>query len=133
MQATYWSLYKVLSLLRKLPSFSTVVGIVLLILLVVAIAIGLQARRYGQIAAGYVARQMCSCLYVQNRDETSCKADIGPQIKGAQIVYMEERVIVNYSGLDSAEARLKPGYGCSVQQFVGSMPSGVLSGTDYND
>lgn len=133
MQATYWSLYKVLSLLRKLPSFSTVVGIVLLILLVVAIAIGLQARRYGQIAAGYVARQMCSCLYVQNRDETSCKADIGPQIKGAQIVYMEERVIVNYSGLDSAEARLMPGYGCSVQQFVGSMPSGVLNGTDYND
>jgi hypothetical protein len=40
---------------------------------------------------------------------------------------------VNYSGLDSAEARLKPGYGCSVQQFVGSMPSGVLNGVDYND
>lgn len=133
MQATYSSLYKVLSLLRKLPSFSTVVGIVLLILLVAAIAIGLQARRYGQVAAGFVARQMCSCLYVQNRDEAACQADIGPQIKGAQIVYMEERVIVNYSGLDSAEARLKPGYGCHVQQFIGSMPSGVLNGTDYND
>jgi hypothetical protein len=126
-------LYKVLSLLRKLPSFSTVVGIVLLGLFIVALAIGYQAQKYGVIAAGYVARQMCSCLYVQNREEASCKADIGPQIEGAQIVYMEERVIVNYSGLDSAEARLKPGYGCSVQQFVGSMPSGVLNGVDYND
>ena len=105
----------------------------LLGLFVVALAIGFQGRKYGQIAAGYVARQMCSCLYVQNRDEASCKADIGPQIKGAQIVYMEERVIVNYSGFDSAESRLKPGYGCNVQEFIGSMPSGVLNGTTYND
>jgi hypothetical protein len=133
MQATLCCPYKVLRLLRKLPSFSTVVGVVLLCLFVVALIVGFQARKYGQIAAGYVARQMCSCLYVQNRDEASCKADIGPQIKGAQIVYMEERVIVNYSGLDSAEARLKPGYGCNVQEFIGSMPSGILNGVDYND
>jgi hypothetical protein len=84
-------------------------------------------------AFSYVARQMCSCIYVQNRDETACLAEIGPQIKGAQIVYMEERVIVNYSGLNQAEARLKPGYGCNVQDFIGSMPSGVLNGTTYND
>ncbi len=122
-----------LLLLRKLPSFSTIVGIVLLGLFVVALAVGYQARKYGVIAAGFVARQMCGCLYVQNRDEASCMADIGPQIKGAQIVYMEERVIVNYSGLNSAESRLKPGYGCNVQTFVGSMPSGVLNGVTYND
>jgi hypothetical protein len=119
--------------LRKLPSFSTIVGVVLLVLFIVALAVGYQARKYGVIAAGFVARQMCSCLYVQGRDEDACKADIGPQVKGAQIVYMEERVIVNYSGLNSAESRLKPGYGCSVQEFVGSMPAGVLNGTTYND
>jgi hypothetical protein len=127
------SLYKVISNLRKLPSFSTIVGVVLLIGFVVALVIGFQAQKYGQVAAGFVARQMCSCLYVQNRSEEACKAEIGPQIEGAQIVYMEERVIVNYSGLDQAEARLKPGYGCNVQDFVGSMPAGVLNGTDYND
>jgi hypothetical protein len=126
-------LYKVFGSLRKLPSFSSFVGIVLVVLFVVALGIGYQAQRYGQIAAGFVARQMCSCIYVQNRDEAACMADIGPQIKGAQIVYMEERVIVNYSGLNQAEARLKPGYGCNVQDFVGSMPSGVLNGTTYND
>jgi hypothetical protein len=127
------SLYKVIGLLRKLPSFSNVVGIVLLCLFVVALVIGYQAQKYGKIAAGFVARQLCSCIYVQNRDEASCMADIGPQVKGAQIVYMEERVIVNYSGLNQAEARLKPGYGCNVQDFIGSMPSGVLNGTTYND
>lgn len=119
--------------MRKLPRFSTVVGVVLILLFVIALAVGFQGRKYGQIAAGFVARQMCSCLYVQNRSEESCKADIGPQIGRAQIVYMEERVIVNYSGFDSAEARLKPGYGCYVQEFVGSMPAGVLNGTNYND
>jgi hypothetical protein len=119
--------------LRKLPSFSVVVGVVLFAALAVAIGIGLQAQRYGKIGAGFVARQMCSCLYVQNRAEDACMADIGPQIKGAQIVYMEERVIVNFSGLDQAEARLKPGYGCNVQTFVGSMPAGVLNGTTYRD
>jgi hypothetical protein len=132
-QAVLKFLYKVFGSLRKLPSFSTIVGVVLLVLFVVALGIGYQAQRYGKIAAGYVARQMCSCIYVQNRDEAACMADIGPQIKGAQIVYMEERVIVNYSGLNQAEARLKPGYGCNVQDFIGSMPSGVLNGTTYND
>jgi hypothetical protein len=125
--------YKVFWPLRKLPSFSTIVGFVLVCLFVVALGVGYQAQKYGQIAAGYIARQMCSCIYVQNRDEASCKADIGSQIKGAQIVYMEERVIVNFSGLNQAESRLKPGYGCNVQDFVGSMPVGVLNGTTYND
>jgi flagellin-like protein len=125
--------YSVMGHVRKLPSFSNVVGVVLLVLFVVALVVGYQARKYGQIASGFVARQMCSCLYVQGRDEDSCRAEIGPQIKGAQIVYMEERVIVNYSGLDQAESRLVPGYGCNVQDFVGSMPAGVLNGTTYND
>jgi hypothetical protein len=125
--------YKVPEPLRKLPSFSIVVGIVLLIGLVVAIGVGLQAQRYGKIGAGFVARQMCSCLYVQNRSEEACMAEVGPQIKSAQIVYMEERVIVNFAGLDQAESRLKPGYGCNVQTFVGSMPAGVINGTNYQD
>jgi hypothetical protein len=119
--------------LRKLPSFSTVVGAVLIGLFIVALAVGYQARKYGVIAAGFVARQMCSCLYVQNRDENSCKADIGSQIKGAKIIYMEERVIVNYYGLDSAEARLKPGFGCNVERFNGSMPAGVSTTATYTE
>jgi predicted membrane metal-binding protein len=123
----------VLCLLRKLPSFSAVIGIVLLVLFLIALGVGFQARRYGVIAAGYVARQMCSCLYVQNRTEQSCAADIGPQIKGAQIVYLEERVIVSYSGLNSAESRLTPGFGCSVQEFVGSMPVGSSKIVKYDE
>jgi hypothetical protein len=112
--------------LRKLPSFSTIVGIVLVVIFIVAMVVGFQLRKYGQIGAGFVAKQMCSCLYVQGRDEASCRAEIGPQIDRSQIVYLDERVIVNFSGLDQAEARLKPGYGCNVQDFIGSMPAAVL-------
>ena len=120
------SLYKVLWPVRKLPSFSTIVGIVLVVIFVIVLGVGYQARKYGEIGAGFVARQMCSCLYVQDRDEQSCRAEIGSQIDAAQIVYMDERVIVNFSGLNQAEARLKPGYGCNVQDFVGTMPAPVL-------
>jgi hypothetical protein len=112
---------------RKLPSFSTVIGLVLVIVFVVALVVGWKARQYGEVAAGFVARQMCSCLYVQNRTEEACRAEIGPQITPAQIVYFDEKVIVNYMGLDQAEARLQPGFGCNVQDFVGSMPTGVLN------
>jgi hypothetical protein len=120
------SLYKVLWPVRKLPSFSTIVGIVLVVIFVIVLGVGYQARKYGEIGAGFVARQMCSCLYVQDRDEQSCRAEIGSQIDAAQIVYLDERVIVNFSGLNQAEARLKPGYGCNVQDFVGTMPAPVL-------
>jgi hypothetical protein len=111
---------------RKLPSFSTIIGIVLIAIFVIGLGVAYQARKYGEVAAGFIARQMCGCLYVQNRDEQSCRAEIGSQIDGAQIVYLDERVIVNFSGLNQAEARLKPGYGCNVQDFVGSMPAPVL-------
>lgn len=111
---------------RKLPSFSTVIGMVLVAAFVVALGVGWQARQYGQVAAGYIARQMCACLYVQNRTEAACRAEIGEQIEPASIVYFDEKVIVNFMGLDQAEARLQPGFGCNVQDFVGSMPSGVL-------
>lgn len=112
--------------MRKLPSFSTVIGVVLVVVFVVALGVGWKARQYGQVAAGFIARQMCACLYVQNRTEQACRAEIGPQITPAQIVYFDEKVIVNYLGLDQAEARLQPGFGCNVQDFVGSMPTGVL-------
>lgn len=130
-------LYKVLGPVRKRPSFSSIVGVVLVVMFVVALVIGWQARRYGQVGAGYVARQMCACLYVQSRDEASCKAEIATQIGAqanmAQMVYLDERVIVNFSGLDLAEARLKPGYGCNVQDFVGTMPAAVLKEPSPND
>jgi hypothetical protein len=101
---------------------------VLWICIVVAIVgagIGWQAMRYAQVASGYIARQMCSCLYVQNRSEESCRAEIGPQIGQAQIVYFNERVVVNFLGLDRAQASLTPGYGCAVRAYEGAMPSGL--------
>jgi hypothetical protein len=111
---------------RKLPSFSSILGVVLGLVLVVALVLGWQAQRYGQVAAGYIARQMCACLYVQNRTEASCRAEMPPEINQTQIVYFDEKVIVNFLGLDRAEARLLPGFGCNVQSFAGSMPTGVL-------
>jgi hypothetical protein len=107
------------------PSFTTIV-IWVLGLLSVAGAIGLWfALQFGQIAAGYTARQLCACLYVQGRQEDECRAEIGPMIQQSQVVYFDERVVVNFLGLDRAQARLTPGYGCAVTRFEGSMPAGM--------
>lgn len=110
--------------MRK-PSFSTVVLWICIAVALVGAVIGWQAMRYAQVAAGYIARQMCSCIYVQNRPEEDCRAELGDQIQQAQIVYFDERVVVNFLGLDRAQASLTPGYGCAVRAYDGAMPSGL--------
>lgn len=117
------------SIVRKLPPFTSIVGIVLLVL---ALLIGVflyKAKQYGEVGAGYVARQMCSCIYVQSRDETACLRDmetsLGASAKYAKIVYFPEKVIVSYAGFASAQAELQTGFGCSVRKFNGAMPNGL--------
>lgn len=115
--------------MRKLPRFSTAVGIVLLVVAAGGAHAAWQARQLGEVAAGYLARQMCGCVYVQNRQEDEClaemRADLGDQVDRAQIVYFQNIVMVNFLGLDQARAELRPGFGCSVGKFEGSMPMGL--------
>lgn len=71
---------------------------------------GLQAK----VATGYVARVVCSCRYVGNRDMASCLTDFEP---GMEIVRVEDdpaakRVTAWVPLLDKRSARFTPGYGC---------------------
>ena len=38
-----------------------------------------------KIGAAYVAKQLCSCLFLTGRSETSCRAEFKPQIDQAQV------------------------------------------------
>lgn len=114
---------------HKKPSFTTIVGIVLLLVAVLFAILMYYAKQYGTIASGYMARQMCSCLYVQGREETSClkdmEAGIGSAAKYTKLVYFPEKVIANFWGIASAQAELSPGQGCAVRAFNGAMPNGL--------
>lgn len=113
---------------RKL-SFTTIVGIVLIVLAILAGVFLYFARQYGVIASGYAARQMCSCIYVQSRTEKSCLKEMeisgGPSFKYVKIVYFPEKVVANFWGVAAAQAKLTPGQGCSVRSFNGAMPNGL--------
>lgn len=114
---------------HKKLSFTTIVGIVLLVIAILAGVFLYFIREYGIVASGYAARQMCSCLYVQNRSEKSCLKDLeisgGSSIKYVKFVYFPEKVMANFWGVAAAQSELSPGKGCSVRGFSGAMPNGL--------
>ena len=61
---------------------------VLVGLLVVAGAAGIvivrRVHRLSVIGAGYLAKQMCSCVFVAERDFASCRADMPPDMVRVQ-------------------------------------------------
>ncbi len=116
--------------MKKRISLSGLVGIVILLILLISAITLYYGKKYAEIATGLMAKQMCSCLYVQNRQEDSCLADMDETIgakftKHMKLVYMDEKVFVTLLGLSIAEAKLDVGYGCSVRYFDGQMPNGL--------
>jgi hypothetical protein len=71
---------------------------------------------YAHIAAGYAAKQTCSCLFVSGRSLESCVADFPPDAREAITVTQEnERVRASVlSGLIGAEAEADGEYGCAL-------------------
>ena len=70
-----------------------------------------------KIGAAYVAKQLCSCLFLTGRSETSCRAEFKPQIDAAQIAVdrpgLPERAKVSITlGPILAEATYSRRYGC---------------------
>lgn len=114
---------------HKKLSFSTIVGLVLLFIAILCGILLYYLREYGIIASGYAARQMCSCIYVQSRSESSCLKEMevsgGSSIKYVKFVYFREKVVANFLGVAAAQAELSPGKGCSARGFSGAMPNGL--------
>ncbi len=93
-------------------------GLLALIIAGAAIAY-VMIRPYAQIGATYIAKQMCSCLFVAGRSEASCHAEFKPDIDRFQLkVHRGAR-----PGRNAVRARLfvfsgassyTEGYGCTV-------------------
>lgn len=132
-------------------TFTSIVGSILMLLGVGAIVAYYFIHQYAQIGAGMMAKQMCSCLYVQNRDENECRAEMNKSMGNIaskmKVVYFTrtlnarfdnkdgsseiasagfpDSVLVSFYGIAMTQAKLQPGFGCSVTKFEGQMPNGL--------
>lgn len=75
----------------------------------------------GRVKTGRVALQLCSCIYVANRDYDSCILEVGDDAKNLRITFGRESAEANFYGLATGVAQMEPGYGCHLKK-----PSGLI-------
>jgi hypothetical protein len=103
----------------KLPPFTSMLAIAMLVGLLIAAVVGYRAAQAGAVQSGRIAKQMCSCLWVANRDYDSCAAEVAGETKDLRITFGRESVEVNYFGIAHGVAQLEPGYGCHIKAYSG--------------
>ncbi len=86
-------------------------------LLLAATILGPRLVRLSRIGAGYVAKQMCSCLYVAERDFDGCRSDIPASMDRirAEPIDSPRSVRASLFGLIERQALHHPGSGCTLE------------------
>jgi hypothetical protein len=102
-----------------LRSFSFKLLLVLTALLIVGVIAGFFIAAEARVRTGQVAMQLCSCLYVANRDYESCMPEVSPVAKDMRITFGREAAEARYFGLAIGVAQLEPGYGCHLKKPTG--------------
>lgn len=92
-------------------------GIAGLVAIGIAAAVTLpRARALSRLGAGYVAKQMCSCIFVDEREYASCRPDIPPSMERVEAEVLTTppgvRAVVRF--LAEREARYSPDTGCTL-------------------
>jgi len=94
-----------------------IVGLLVLIVAGAAIAY-VMVRPYAQIGASYIAKQMCSCVFVAGRSEASCHAEFEPDIDKFSVQVRHSKPghgsVRTRMLVFSSAARYAGGYGCTV-------------------
>jgi hypothetical protein len=84
--------------------------------LVAALYWGPRFHRLAEVGAGYVAKQVCSCVFVGERDLAACRADIPESMQrvSASLLPDGEGVRASVLGLVERRATHQPGTGCTL-------------------
>jgi hypothetical protein len=74
---------------------------------------------YAQIGATYIAKQDCSCLFVEGRSEASCTAEFSPDINRFRVAIDRSHLpasakVTTRLAIFSGEATYAEGFGCAV-------------------
>lgn len=72
----------------------------------------------GELAVRQKAKEMCSCLFVQKRDEDYCRrwTKVTPDVAKPDIDYGRKRVTTTALGFYRSAASFTPGRGCTLEQ-----------------
>ena len=78
-----------------------------------------QLAPYVRIGGSYIAKQDCSCLFVEGRSETSCTAEFSPDIKRFKVTVDRGRLpaaatVTTRLAMFSSVATYEAGFGCAV-------------------
>jgi len=69
-------------------------------------------RDRSSIGAGYVAKEVCSCVFVGGRTLDSCRPDIPASMDRVKVDLGADRVRAYVPGFAERIARHEPPYGC---------------------
>jgi hypothetical protein len=78
-----------------------------------------QLGPYIQIGGSYIAKQDCSCLFVEGRSEASCATEFSPDIKRFKVTVDRSHLpagakVTTRLAFFTSEATYEAGYGCAV-------------------
>lgn len=93
-----------------------------LVLMVLGLALGAtvlylpKLREVATVGAGFVAKEVCSCLYVGERDFQSCRTDVRADMDliRAEVLPSDDGVRAWLPLLTERVARHHPGSGCTL-------------------
>lgn len=70
------------------------------------------------ISSGYVAKTICSCVFVDARDLVACRADLAPGYGSIRVrLDRDDHFVRASAGLISSDtARYEPRYGCRLEE-----------------
>jgi hypothetical protein len=82
------------------------------VLLVAGALVFESLRDRSAVGAGYVAKELCSCVFVGERSVESCRADIPTSMERVQAELGPDRVRAFVPYLGERIARHEPPFGC---------------------
>lgn len=64
------------------------------------------------------AKEMCSCIFVQQRDEEHCRAwtKVTPDVANAEVDHQRRRVTATALGFYRSAASFREGLGCALEE-----------------
>jgi hypothetical protein len=92
-------------------------AVLLAVLCGAGLLVGRNVRRIEQIRAGVTAKQMCSCIFVDGRDEAGCRSDVPPIYDAVRVaVDQQTRAVQAWVPIVAYRtAAYRDGSGCTLQ------------------
>jgi hypothetical protein len=71
-------------------------------------------RGMASVGAGYVAKELCSCVFVAGRSLESCRPDVPESMDRVEVELLSDGVRSFVPALAERVARYEPGFGCTL-------------------